>query len=303
MLSIESGTLSCSVCEGYALKCHTCVASNEDDCNRQGSTSCPQYADACSTITGPSKYTHRHSIKAQVWSEWISLEVSTAQLMCCVWGRQYSSFHVFIDKEVFLYWIYYSPLIFCYAIMTFNVLFFTLAVWQIRHLRSSSLSSAHNKLQFSLCLCVCVRHCDEVLYIQSLLRQGSQREHWSQDGVLLWWWLQRAPQESQPRDTPQQCMDHGLQSNPANLSPAASYGLLVRSELLLSTSTCTATAVIYDLKLSHVSVVQWRSCVPQTWAAFEQLSFLVLFFIWWHVHISDDEKQPERICGEKNTCV
>ncbi|CAK6966627.1 uncharacterized protein si:ch211-113d22.2 [Scomber scombrus] len=37
----------------HALKCHTCVASNEDDCNRQGSTSCPQYADACSTITGP----------------------------------------------------------------------------------------------------------------------------------------------------------------------------------------------------------------------------------------------------------
>uniref|UniRef100_A0A8C2ZJ11 Si:ch211-113d22.2 n=1 Tax=Cyclopterus lumpus TaxID=8103 RepID=A0A8C2ZJ11_CYCLU len=44
--------LSCSVCKGHALKCHTCVASNEDACNRQGSTSCPQYADACSTITG-----------------------------------------------------------------------------------------------------------------------------------------------------------------------------------------------------------------------------------------------------------
>lgn len=40
----------------HALKCHTCVASNENDCNRQGSTSCPQYADACSTITGPSKW-------------------------------------------------------------------------------------------------------------------------------------------------------------------------------------------------------------------------------------------------------
>ncbi|XP_008280239.1 prostate stem cell antigen-like [Stegastes partitus] len=41
-------------CHSHALKCHTCVASNDDDCNRQGSTSCPQYADACSTITGPS---------------------------------------------------------------------------------------------------------------------------------------------------------------------------------------------------------------------------------------------------------
>ncbi|CAG08553.1 unnamed protein product [Tetraodon nigroviridis] len=39
-------------CHGHALKCHTCVASNEDDCNRQGSAPCPQYADACSTITG-----------------------------------------------------------------------------------------------------------------------------------------------------------------------------------------------------------------------------------------------------------
>ncbi|XP_034026030.1 uncharacterized protein si:ch211-113d22.2 isoform X2 [Thalassophryne amazonica] len=39
-------------CPSHALKCHTCVASNEDDCNRQGSTSCPQFADACSTITG-----------------------------------------------------------------------------------------------------------------------------------------------------------------------------------------------------------------------------------------------------------
>uniref|UniRef100_UPI003AAA7403 uncharacterized protein n=1 Tax=Centroberyx gerrardi TaxID=166262 RepID=UPI003AAA7403 len=40
-------------CHSHALKCHTCVASNEDECNQQGSVSCPQYADACSTITGP----------------------------------------------------------------------------------------------------------------------------------------------------------------------------------------------------------------------------------------------------------
>ncbi|KAK5871404.1 hypothetical protein PBY51_004288 [Eleginops maclovinus] len=40
-------------CHSHALKCLTCVASNEEDCIRQGSTSCPQYADSCSTITGP----------------------------------------------------------------------------------------------------------------------------------------------------------------------------------------------------------------------------------------------------------
>ncbi|CAL8248243.1 unnamed protein product [Merluccius merluccius] len=40
-------------CHNHALKCHTCVASNEGDCNKQGSSPCPQFADACSTITGP----------------------------------------------------------------------------------------------------------------------------------------------------------------------------------------------------------------------------------------------------------
>ncbi|XP_068167511.1 uncharacterized protein si:ch211-113d22.2 [Antennarius striatus] len=45
--------LVCLFCHSHALKCHTCVASNEEDCNQQGSTPCPQYADACSTITGP----------------------------------------------------------------------------------------------------------------------------------------------------------------------------------------------------------------------------------------------------------
>ncbi|XP_046904324.1 uncharacterized protein si:ch211-113d22.2 isoform X1 [Hypomesus transpacificus] len=56
--------LSCSVCQGHALKCHTCVASNDDECNKQGSTSCPQYADACSTITGPNTVMKSCSYKA-----------------------------------------------------------------------------------------------------------------------------------------------------------------------------------------------------------------------------------------------
>ncbi|XP_051778386.1 uncharacterized protein si:ch211-113d22.2 isoform X1 [Erpetoichthys calabaricus] len=45
--------LSCSLCQGDGLKCHTCAAANEEECNRQGTQSCPQQADACSTITGP----------------------------------------------------------------------------------------------------------------------------------------------------------------------------------------------------------------------------------------------------------
>ncbi|XP_037338919.2 uncharacterized protein si:ch211-113d22.2 [Pungitius pungitius] len=40
-------------CHSHALKCHTCFASNKDNCNLQGSTSCPQYADACTTVTEP----------------------------------------------------------------------------------------------------------------------------------------------------------------------------------------------------------------------------------------------------------
>uniref|UniRef100_A0A8C9SF50 Si:ch211-113d22.2 n=1 Tax=Scleropages formosus TaxID=113540 RepID=A0A8C9SF50_SCLFO len=36
------------VCQ--ALKCHTCVAGNEDECNHQGSSMCPQTADACTVV-------------------------------------------------------------------------------------------------------------------------------------------------------------------------------------------------------------------------------------------------------------
>lgn len=55
VLSLKSGVFCCSACEGHALKCHTCMASNEDECNRQGSSPCPQHTDVCSTITGPSE--------------------------------------------------------------------------------------------------------------------------------------------------------------------------------------------------------------------------------------------------------
>ncbi|XP_049434951.1 uncharacterized protein si:ch211-113d22.2 isoform X1 [Epinephelus fuscoguttatus] len=73
--------LSCSVCKGHALKCHQCVASNEDDCNRQGSTSCPQYADACSTITGPNTVMKSCSYKA--FCEKANGAGSGAKMECC----------------------------------------------------------------------------------------------------------------------------------------------------------------------------------------------------------------------------
>uniref|UniRef100_A0A673CYJ8 Si:ch211-113d22.2 n=1 Tax=Sphaeramia orbicularis TaxID=375764 RepID=A0A673CYJ8_9TELE len=80
-LLLMSGSLSCSVCQGHTLKCHTCVASNEDDCNKQGSTSCPQYADACSTITGPNTVMKSCTYKA--FCDKAQGSSSGAQMACC----------------------------------------------------------------------------------------------------------------------------------------------------------------------------------------------------------------------------
>uniref|UniRef100_A0A3P8W479 Si:ch211-113d22.2 n=1 Tax=Cynoglossus semilaevis TaxID=244447 RepID=A0A3P8W479_CYNSE len=68
-------------CHSHALKCHTCVASNEDDCNRQGSTPCPQFADACSTITGPNTVMKSCSYKA--FCDKANSATSGAKIMCC----------------------------------------------------------------------------------------------------------------------------------------------------------------------------------------------------------------------------
>ncbi|MEQ2305976.1 hypothetical protein AMECASPLE_003383, partial [Ameca splendens] len=65
----------------HALKCHTCVASSEDDCNRQGSTLCPQYADACSTITGPNTVMKSCSYKA--FCDKAHSSSSGAKMECC----------------------------------------------------------------------------------------------------------------------------------------------------------------------------------------------------------------------------
>ncbi|KAI7793349.1 putative CD59B glycoprotein-like [Triplophysa rosa] len=44
--------LFAAVLHSEGLKCYTCVAHNQEECHRQGSTVCPANADACSTITG-----------------------------------------------------------------------------------------------------------------------------------------------------------------------------------------------------------------------------------------------------------
>uniref|UniRef100_A0A8C5D5I2 Lymphocyte antigen 6 family member pge n=1 Tax=Gouania willdenowi TaxID=441366 RepID=A0A8C5D5I2_GOUWI len=39
-------------CSGEALHCYTCMGSNNEDCNRQGSKACPSYSDACAAVVG-----------------------------------------------------------------------------------------------------------------------------------------------------------------------------------------------------------------------------------------------------------
>eukprot|EP00063_Salmo_salar_P051376 XP_014026211.1 PREDICTED: uncharacterized protein LOC106585007 isoform X1 [Salmo salar] len=73
--------LSCSMCKGHALKCHSCVASNEDDCTKQGSTTCPQFADACSTITGQNTVMKSCSYKA--FCDKAHSGNSGAKMECC----------------------------------------------------------------------------------------------------------------------------------------------------------------------------------------------------------------------------
>ncbi|XP_051504397.1 lymphocyte antigen 6 family member pge isoform X1 [Myxocyprinus asiaticus] len=35
-----------------ALQCYTCMGSTDEDCNRQGSKTCPSYSDACAIVRG-----------------------------------------------------------------------------------------------------------------------------------------------------------------------------------------------------------------------------------------------------------
>nr|XP_057926378.1 uncharacterized protein si:ch211-113d22.2 isoform X2 [Doryrhamphus excisus] len=64
-----------------ALKCHTCAASSEEDCNKQGSASCPQYADACATISGP--HTVLKSCTYKAFCDKAQGSNSGAKMECC----------------------------------------------------------------------------------------------------------------------------------------------------------------------------------------------------------------------------
>lgn len=37
---------------GEGLKCYSCMGATDEDCNRQGSETCPIYSDACTIIRG-----------------------------------------------------------------------------------------------------------------------------------------------------------------------------------------------------------------------------------------------------------
>ncbi|XP_019946877.1 lymphocyte antigen 6 family member pge isoform X2 [Paralichthys olivaceus] len=45
-------TLVLLLTNSEALQCFTCMGSNNEDCNRQGSKSCPSYSDACAVVVG-----------------------------------------------------------------------------------------------------------------------------------------------------------------------------------------------------------------------------------------------------------
>ncbi|XP_078421448.1 uncharacterized protein LOC144694749 [Cetorhinus maximus] len=41
---------------GETLKCYACATSNEEDCRKHRSSTCPQFADSCSIIPGSNEY-------------------------------------------------------------------------------------------------------------------------------------------------------------------------------------------------------------------------------------------------------
>lgn len=42
--------------------CYTCMGSNNEDCNRQGSKPCPSYSDACAVVVGHDSESNRDSV-------------------------------------------------------------------------------------------------------------------------------------------------------------------------------------------------------------------------------------------------
>lgn len=49
---------------GEALKCYTCMGSTDEDCNRQGSKTCPSYSDACAVVRGHGSKFNGHIVNS-----------------------------------------------------------------------------------------------------------------------------------------------------------------------------------------------------------------------------------------------
>ncbi|XP_078285121.1 uncharacterized protein LOC144610370 [Rhinoraja longicauda] len=76
-----TGVMVLFLAQGEALKCYTCVASNEEDCNSQGSMLCPQFADSCSMITAPNSVIKSCSYKA--FCDHSQLATGAVKMNCC----------------------------------------------------------------------------------------------------------------------------------------------------------------------------------------------------------------------------
>ncbi|XP_055518180.1 uncharacterized protein si:ch211-113d22.2 [Leucoraja erinacea] len=76
-----TGVIVLYLVQGEALKCYTCVASNEEDCDRQGSLLCPQFADGCSTITATNSVIKSCSYKA--FCDHSQLATGAVKMNCC----------------------------------------------------------------------------------------------------------------------------------------------------------------------------------------------------------------------------
>lgn len=63
-ISVCCITISPLFPSGEALQCYTCMGSNNDDCNRQGSKSCPSYSDACAVVVGHDSESNSDSVVA-----------------------------------------------------------------------------------------------------------------------------------------------------------------------------------------------------------------------------------------------
>ena len=76
---------------GEALRCYTCMGSNNEDCNRQGSKSCPSYSDACAVVVGHDSESDRAFISLVLFLPTIEMcyfNVDVRICACVFNGRQ-----------------------------------------------------------------------------------------------------------------------------------------------------------------------------------------------------------------------